>query len=80
MGMNVAKCAIKLGDRTIIERVIENVSNSGVEGIVCVLGYKGEEVEPLIRDKVKIYYQEFETNRKGAVVYGLHIPLRSLFR
>ncbi len=29
---------------------------------------------------VKIYYQEFETNRKGAVVYGLHIPLRSLFR
>lgn len=67
MGMNVAKCAIKLGDRTIIERVIENVSNSGVEGIICVLGYKGEEVEPLIRDKVKIYYQENQLGTADAV-------------
>lgn len=29
---------------------------------------------------VKIYYQNFENSTKGAVVYGLHIPLRSVFR
>lgn len=29
---------------------------------------------------VKIYYEEFETTRSGAVMYGLHIPLRSIFR
>lgn len=29
---------------------------------------------------VKIYYEEFETSRSGAVMYGLHIPLRSIFR
>ena len=29
---------------------------------------------------VKIYYEEFETSRSGAIMYGLHIPLRSIFR
>lgn len=29
---------------------------------------------------VKVYYEEFETTRSGAVMYGLHIPLRSIFR
>ena len=29
---------------------------------------------------VRIYYEEFETSRSGAVMYGLHIPLRSIFR
>ncbi len=29
---------------------------------------------------VRIYYEEFETTRSGAVMYGLHIPLRSIFR
>ncbi len=29
---------------------------------------------------VRVYYEDFETLRSGAVMYGLHIPLRSIFR
>ena len=67
MGKELAKCGIKLGDKTIIERVIENIINSGIEEVVCVLGYRSEEIEPLICERSKICYQEKQLGTADAV-------------
>lgn len=58
LGIEFPKCAIDLGGKSIIERVIENINKAGIKNIVCVLGYKKEIVEPLIPLDVKVCYQK----------------------
>ncbi len=47
----------RIGSKTLLERVVENLENAGIEDIVVVLGYKAHQVEALFADRIKCVRQ-----------------------
>lgn len=45
------KCLLKFGDRTILERIIDDLRESGIEEIFLVTGFHHERVAHLVEDK-----------------------------
>lgn len=57
MGTSKSKGSISLIDKPMIEYVYDNLSRV-VSNIVCVVGYKSEQIEEVLKDKVVYVYQE----------------------
>lgn len=49
------KCLLKVGEKTLLERTIENVFTAGIEEIAIVIGYQAE----MIREFVKQRFPQF---------------------
>ena len=48
----------KILGKEIVLRAVENAKNAGIEDIIAVVGYKKEQVQAVLQDKVKYAYQE----------------------
>jgi molybdenum cofactor cytidylyltransferase len=64
--MKAFKPLLKLKDKTIIECSIDSMFNAGVSKIVVVLGFRGKEVEMLLRNKYDCSRLKFIFNEKYA--------------
>lgn len=68
MQIDLPKCAIKLGEKTLIERAIDNLKRASVNNIICILGFKKEIIENIIKDKCLICYQKETLGTANAVL------------
>ena len=50
---NCPKCLIKIGEKTIIEYMLDNISKAGINNVIIVIGYKKNEVINKIGYKYK---------------------------
>ena len=58
-GMSIAKCTIKVGEETLIQRLIRLIQELGLESIV-VVGYRHKDVKKFIPGVKTIYNDKFE--------------------
>ena len=49
---NNTKCMVKVHDRTLIERMLAQLSLLRLERIILVIGYKGDKVKELVGNKI----------------------------
>lgn len=68
MGSESPKCLVKVFDMPMIEMVIKNVKDAGIDDITFVLGYKAEEVLKVIGSDKKVCYQEKLLGTASAVM------------
>jgi len=57
----IPKCLIKVGDKTILEYLLENFSNAGIKEAIIVIGYKKDLIKNLVGNSfngMKIVYCE----------------------
>ena len=78
------KPLLKIGNKTLIENLIEKLKDLNVKKIILVTGYKSNEIKKIVKNKVKcIYYPNY--NRTNNLHTLLHIknelkgPLLCLF-
>lgn len=64
--MGAFKPILKLKEKTIIEHSVESMFHAGVNQLIVVLGYRGEEIEALLCDKYDNSRLTFVYNRKYA--------------
>lgn len=63
-----SKLLHKIYGKEIITRAVENVQKSGIEEIITVVGYKREEIQNVLKDKVKYAIQEEQLGTGHAVI------------
>jgi bifunctional UDP-N-acetylglucosamine pyrophosphorylase/glucosamine-1-phosphate N-acetyltransferase len=57
MKTDLAKVLHKVGSRTILERVIDNIENSGISDIITVVGHQAEKIEKLFENRTRFRRQ-----------------------
>ncbi|HOF06725.1 MAG TPA: aminotransferase class I/II-fold pyridoxal phosphate-dependent enzyme [Bacteroidales bacterium] len=68
------KCMVKIHGITLIERLLNQIKNIGIDKVVLVIGYKGEKLQSHIGNNYKginIQYIENETYDKTNNIYSL---------
>ena len=50
---NNTKCMLKINNKTLIERAIEALVDSGIKKLILVIGYKGENVKKYLLQECK---------------------------
>lgn len=63
-----SKLVHKIYGKEIIARAVENVSKAGIEEIIAVVGYKKEEIQKVLKDRVKYAVQEEQLGTGHAVM------------
>ena len=61
---SVPKCLLRVGDKAILQRTIENVVEAGIDSIGLVLGYKAEEVRAFVKAAFPFHRIRFLMNPK----------------
>ena len=72
---NNTKCMVKVHDRTLIERMLAQLSLLRLERIILVIGYKGDKVKELVGNKIgntPILYIENPGYDKTNNIYSLY--------
>ncbi len=67
----IPKCLIKIGNKTLLERHIEIISQLGVEDVVFVVGHFKEKIKEVVEknsNELNITYIENEQYTKGSVL------------
>lgn len=73
---NCPKTLVKVGDKTILEYLLDNLSDCNLKDVVIVVGYKGEMIEGMIGSSYKnchityIYNKAFETTDNFYSMYS----------
>lgn len=73
---NNTKCMIKVHNKTLIERMLEQLSLFSLNRIILVIGYKGEKVKSLVGNKIgniPIIYIENSIYDKTNNIYSLYL-------
>lgn len=63
-----SKLVHKIYGKEIIARAVENVSKAGIEEIIAIVGYKKEEIQKVLKDRVKYVVQEEQLGTGHAVM------------
>lgn len=75
------KCMIKVHSKTLIERMLTQLSNENIQRIIIVIGYKGENVKRLVGDSfngIPVVYVENEIYDKTNNIYSLFLARKFL--
>lgn len=67
MKTELPKCAFPILKKPMIEYIVENIETSVVDEIICVVGYKKEYLQDLLKDRVKYAFQEEQLGTGHAV-------------
>jgi len=63
---NCPKSLLKIGDRTILERMISNIQDCGINEIIFVVGYLKEQIKDYVKTKFPDLNASFVVNEKYA--------------
>lgn len=58
------KCLLEVGGKPILQRIVENVTEAGVEEIILVLGYKADAVRHFVKATFPFHRIRFAVNPK----------------
>lgn len=78
---SIHKTLLKIGDKTIIERIMDNLINNGVSEIVVVTGYRSDELREFLRTHYPCSHITFIHNarfRETNNIYSLSLALNSI--
>lgn len=84
MGKNmdaIAKCMIKIGDKTLLARAVEALKLAGIRKFVMVIGWNGEQLAAEIQSCISGMDFEFVFNHDYAVtnnIYSLYLARKQL--
>ncbi len=67
MKNNIPKCAIPIMDKPMINHIVEQIKNTSIDEIICVVGYKKEYIYTLLKDSVTYKVQETQEGSGHAV-------------
>ena len=76
--INLNKCLIKIKKKSLIERIIKNAINSGIDEIITVTGFKPENIKKVLK---KNKFVKFIHNNKFAstdMVYSAMLGLKNI--
>ncbi len=66
------KCLLKVGEKSILQRTIENLVKNSVTDIVVVTGYLKEQIEDFIKDKYPELTVEFIFNERYSTTNNIY--------
>ena len=67
MKTELPKCAFPILKKPMIEYIVENIETSVVDEIICVVGYKKEYLQDLLKDRVEYAFQDEQLGTGHAV-------------
>ena len=73
---DVPKCLLKVGNKRLIEHIVDSCEEAGIKDIVVVIGYKGEKVKKVLGNHVR-----YITNKKYAstqTMYSLYAARKAV--
>lgn len=59
---NNTKCMLKIGETTLLERAINTLKKVGINKLIIVVGYKGENVKKFVKENIKDFEVVFIDN------------------
>ena len=59
---SIPKCLLPVGGKPILQRILEHVSNAGIDTVGLVLGYRADEVRALVRKQFPFHRIRFIVN------------------
>ncbi|MAG08772.1 hypothetical protein CMO89_04815 [Candidatus Woesearchaeota archaeon] len=78
--LSMPKCLLKVGEKTIIERQIDNLTEIGIKDILVVTGYLKEEIEGFLKDRVRYaFFPDFAKTNNLHTLYSIRDELDSDF-
>ncbi|TAL51831.1 MAG: phosphocholine cytidylyltransferase family protein [Nanoarchaeota archaeon] len=61
---NIPKCLLKIEGKPIIEHIVDACWQAGLKDIVVVIGYKGEKIKRLLKNRVRyIWNKDYDTTQ-----------------
>lgn len=72
MKSELPKCAIPLLEKPMIEYIVDNLEKSYVDEIICVVGYKSDDIEKILGNRVRYIKQEKQIGTANAVLQCLN--------
>lgn len=73
---NGTKCMVRVHERSLIERALEALEAVGIQQVVIVIGYRGEQLKAFLKDKfpkISIIYVENPIYDKTNNIYSLYL-------
>lgn len=73
---NNTKCMLKIGEVTLLERAINALKNAGINKLIIVVGYKGENVKKFVKENIKDFEVIFIDNlnyESSNNIYSLYL-------
>lgn len=73
---NQTKCMVKVNGETLIERLLNQITNHDLDKIIIVIGYEGQKLKEYIGEKynnIKIEYVNNEIYNKTNNIYSLYL-------
>lgn len=73
---NGTKCMVRVHERSLIERALEALEAAGIQQVVIVIGYRGEQLKAFLKDKfpkISIIYVENPIYDKTNNIYSLYL-------
>lgn len=73
---NQTKCMVKVNGETLIERLLNQITNHDLDKIIIVIGYEGQKLKEYIGEKyndIKIEYVYNEIYNKTNNIYSLYL-------
>lgn len=71
MKTDMPKCSLKLLYKPMIEYIVDEALKVENSRVICVIGYKGEIIKDILKDKVIYAYQDKQLGTANAVLCGL---------
>jgi len=74
------KCLLPIGDKRILEHMLDNLKKTSVQEIILVIGYNREKIETLVKERAYqgieyVVNEKFETTNTA---FSLNLALKSL--
>ena len=70
------KCMLKVSDKTLLERTVEALKNAGINRLILVVGYKGENVKKFVKEKItdmEVIFVDNPDYDKSNNIYSLYL-------
>ncbi|MFW6140609.1 MAG: sugar phosphate nucleotidyltransferase [Acidobacteriota bacterium] len=76
----IPKCLLKVGQKTLLEYIIENYKKSGIKEIFLVTGYKEEKIKTLVKEKScsTIHFITNQNYMRTNTAYSLNLALKHI--
>ncbi len=78
---NNTKCMLKIGETTLLERAINTLKKVGINKLIIVVGYKGENVKKFVKENIKDFEVVFIDNpdyENSNNIYSLYLAKKYL--
>ena len=78
---NNTKCMLKIGETTLLERAINALKKAGINKLIIVVGYKGENIKKFVKENIKDFEVIFIDNpdyESSNNIYSLYLAKKYL--